>query len=227
MLDLAKVKKVILTWTYQTLNEYLPEYFNDNDYINTSGAKVVNSPNVYWSNTITDRPLDATLCYLSIISDESYTLGSDDIFYYDNNTNKFYCKIVEPHEITVRFSVCSMKNKTLNLSALQAQNLAYKACSYLKMILKSSSTSDYFTYDNDIIDEPILVCTQPNNMSNILEISDFEDTKDKFTYQFSCKFKFDLVTRIERDRAQKVHGTVIPDDKIELAQDFDISLNND
>lgn len=227
MLDLAKVKKVILTWTYTTLNEQFPDYFNDNDYTNISGAKVINSPNVYWSNTITDRPLDATLCYLTISSDESYTLGTDGTFYFNDNTQKFYYKITEPHEIMVRFSVVSMKNKSLNLSALQAQNLAYNACSYLKMMLKTGSASDYFTYDNDIVDEPILVCTQPNNMTGITEISEFEDTKDKFTYQFSCKFKFDLVTEIEKDKALKVHGTITPDSDPSLAQDFDIELQSD
>lgn len=227
VLDLAKVKKVILVWAYETLNSHFPEYFNDNDYINTSGAKVVNSPNVYWANTVTDRPLDATLCYLTLVNDESYSLGSDDIFYYNEETNKTYYKIVEPHEITVRFSVASMKNKSLELSALQAQNLAYNACSYLKMMLKTGSTSDYFRYDNEITNEPILVCTQPNNMSNILEISDFEDTKGKFIYQFSCKFKFDLTTEIEKDKALKIHGTVTPDSKPELAQDFDIELTSD
>lgn len=203
MLDLGKVRQVILTWTYNTLNTKYPEYFNKNDYINTAGAKVVNSPNVYWADTVRDRPVDATECYLDIESDESYSLGTDGEFF-EGSDGKFYYKVTEQHEVAITFAVTSMKNDKLHLSALQAQNLTYNACSYLKMMLKTCSASDYFRYENDIVEEPILVCTQPRNMSAITDTSIFEDTRNRHTNQFSCKFRFDIVTEREVDKAQKI-----------------------
>lgn len=226
MLDLAKVRLVILTWTYNTLNSQYPNYFNKNPYKNIAGATVTNSPNVYWADTVSDRPIDATECYLDIISDDSSSFGTDGEYYQDTD-NKYYYKITEQHEVTVSFTVSSMKNKLLELSALQAQNLTYNACSYLKMMLKTGSASDYFRYENEIIDEPILVCTQPANMSEITDTSIFEDTRNRHTNTFSCKFRFDVVTKREVNKAQSIYGTVVPNETPDLAQDFEVELETE
>lgn len=226
MNDFEYVKQVILTWTYNTLNSEYPLFFNKNDYTNTQGVLVKNSPNVYWQNTVANRPLDATQCVLTVVRDRSYTFGSDGKFYQDETDNKYYYEVSEPHDLTVRFAISSMKNETLNITALQAQNLAYNSCSYLRMLLKSGSASDYFTYDNEI-KTPILVGSQSKNISEILNISDFEDTKDKFTYQFSCIFRYDFNSKREVDRGMGVYGSIVSNDVVELAQDFDIHLNTE
>lgn len=226
MNDFEYVKQAILTWTYNTLNSEYPLFFNKNDYTNTQGVLVKNSPNVYWQNTVANRPLDATQCVLTVVRDRSYTFGSDGKFYQDETDNKYYYEVSEPHDLTVRFAISSMKNETLNITALQAQNLAYNSCSYLRMLLKSGSASDYFTYDNEI-KTPILVGSQSKNISEILNISDFEDTKDKFTYQFSCIFRYDFNSKREVGRGMGVYGSIVSNDVVELAQDFDIHLNTE
>lgn len=198
-------KKAVLTWVYNTLNNKFPEYFNSDPYINLDGVTVKNCPNVYWADTVRDRPIDATECYLEIISDESHTFGSDNKIF--ERDNKFYRELIEPHEVTVNFAISSMKNKSLNLTALEAQNLSYNACSYLKMLLKSGSASDYFCYENEIL-TPILVCSQNRNVSDITNISIFEDTRNKHTHQFSCKFRFDQVDEVEIDMAQNIFNEV-------------------
>ena len=92
-LDISKVKKVILTWTYKTLNSEFPQYFNTDNYINTSGILVKNSPNVYWADTIRDRPLDATECYLVVNSDTSASFGVDGECFFDEVKQKYYYKM--------------------------------------------------------------------------------------------------------------------------------------
>lgn len=203
--ELNLFKKAVLTWVYKTLNARYPQYFNTNPYTNLDGKTVKNAPNVYWSDTMRDRPIDATECYLDIISDESHSFGTDSDYY--EKEGKFYRKLREPHEITVNFSISSMKNKLLNLTALQAQNLSYNACAYLRMLLKSGSASDYFRYENNIL-TPILVCSQNRNVSDITDISIFEDTRNRHTNQFSCKFTFDQIDEYEIDMAQNIYNEV-------------------
>lgn len=222
--EMSLFKATVLTWAYNILNKEFPQYFNKSSYKNSDGQLIKDSANVYWADSVRDRPLDATECCLDIISDEAVNWGTDDVFYQDTDGNWYY-RLKEFHEITVNFAVTSMKNDKLNLTALQAQNLSYNACVYLRMLLKSGSASDYFCYENDFL-KPILVCSQNSNVSEITDTSIFEDTKDRHTCQFSCKFRYDQVSRREVDLAQKIYGMVIPDGKQDLAQSFDIDLTN-
>lgn len=224
--ELNQVKQVIATWAYNTLNEQFPDYFNSNDYYDVQNVVHINSPNVYWANTQQDRPLDATLCTLNVVRDDSYTFGTDGKFIPDSNINGHY-EGIEPHFLTVRFAVVSMKNKALNLSALQAQNLSYSACSYLRTILKSGSASYYFQSENEIAGSPILVCSQAGNITEVLDISTFEDTKNKYTHQFSCVFRYDLKVTRQESLAQSINGVVTPNNDSGLAQDFEVHLESD
>lgn len=223
--EMSLFKATVLTWVYNTLNKEFPQYFNKTSYINSDGQQISDSANVYWSDTTRDRPLDATECYLDIISDEAVNWGTDGEFY-QGSDGKYYYKLRENHEIIVNFAITSMKNKKLDLTALQAQNLSYNACAYLRMLLKSGSASDYFCYENNYL-KPILVCSQNSNVSPITDTSIFEDTKSRHTCQFSCKFRYDQISKREVDLAQKIHGIVIPDGKEDLSQNFDIDLIND
>ena len=121
-----------------------------------------------------------------------------------------------------------MKNDKLGLTALQAQNLTYNACSYLKMLLKSGSASDYFRYENEIL-TPISVCSQNRNVSEITDISIFEDTRNRQTNQFSCKFAFDQTDRLEVDMAQNICNEIQTEDSEGNTDTFEfyIKSNND
>lgn len=222
--ELSKFKTAVLNWVYNTLNGEFPDYFNKESYTNLDGLLVKDSPNVYWGDTVRDRPLDATECWLDVINDEAVNWGSDGEYYQDTESGKWYYKLSDLHEITVNFAVTSMKNKKINLTALQAQNLAYNACSYLRMLLKSGSASDYFCYENEYL-TPILVCSQNKNVSEITDTSIFEDTKSRHTCQFSCKFRYDQVSRREVDLAQGAHVDVMQSDG-EIADSIDIELEN-
>lgn len=225
MNEMKLFKQAVLTWVYNTLHAEFPDYFNKDSYINLDGQQVDNHANVYWSDTVRDRPLDATECCLSIINDESVSWGTDGEFYEDKTTGKWYYKLEEPHEITVNFMITSMKNKKLNLTALQAQNLSYNAISYLRMLLKSGSASDYFCYENEIL-TPILVCSQNKNMSEITDTSIFEETKNRHTTQFSCKFQYTTISKREVDKAQRIFADVEYQDSHGDTQAIELYLDN-
>jgi len=195
--ELKKVKQAILTWTYNTLNSKFGTYFKITE----------NKPNVYWSETMQFRPVDATECFLDLLSDDSESFGVDGAFYYNETDHKYYNTIEETHVITINFAVSSMKSESLGLSALQAQNLAYEACSYIRRMLKSSSSSDYFSFDNEII-TPILVLSQNKNISSIEDTSDFEETRGRHTCQFSCKFRYDVIDTVEAQVAVDAQVTL-------------------
>lgn len=206
MNEMSLFKTAVVTWVYDILHNEFPEYFNSEPYTSIDGVLTENAPNVYWANTLKNRPIDATECYLDIVSDESICSGTDGKFYIENEGDTYgYYKLTESHFVTVNFVVSSMKNKSLNLTALQAQNLSYNAISYLRMMLKSGSASDYFCYENDYL-KNILVCSQNSNMSNITDTSMYEETRNKHTNQFSCKFRFDVVSKRKVDLAQKVYA---------------------
>ena len=69
--EIKNVKEAILTWTYNQLNSRYPNNFKISEYTSTLTNKTKKAPNVYWINTITDRPELATECYLDISNDYS------------------------------------------------------------------------------------------------------------------------------------------------------------
>lgn len=213
--ELTLFKTAVLQWVYNTLHAEFPNYFNKQSYKNLDGLLIKDSPNVYWADTTRDRPLDATECYLDIVSDEAINWGTDGEFFQDKDSGKWYYQLKEYHEITVMFAVTSMKNTNLKLTALQAQNLTLNATSHLRMLLKSGSASDYFCYDNEYL-QGILVCSQNKNISQITDTSVFEDTKNRHTNQFSCVFRYDLTSRREMDLAQKASIDINDKPSIEI-----------
>ena len=64
--EIKNVKEAILTWTYNQLNSRYPNNFKISEYTSTITGKTKKAPNVYWINTIPDRPELATECYLDI-----------------------------------------------------------------------------------------------------------------------------------------------------------------
>ena len=222
--EIRDIKEAILTWTYNQLSTKYPDYFKIETYTSTITNRKKTAPNVYWINTITDRPELATECYLDIGSDQSVNKGTDGEFYYNSTDQKYYNKIEETHILTVYFIISSMRREdkggSITLSDVQAQNLVLDACSYLRRMLKSQYAGNYFLYDNELF-TPIFVLAQQKDISDIEDTSSFEETRNRHTCQFSCKFSFTITDSVEAQLADGAH--IIIDD--ETAQDitFDIS----
>lgn len=81
--EIQNVKKTILTWTYNMLNGRFPNDFKMISYTDTIAGKTITKtiPNVYWINTLPDRPELATECYLDITLDHIPQNGTDGKFY--------------------------------------------------------------------------------------------------------------------------------------------------
>ena len=225
--EIKNVKEAILTWTYNQLNSRYPNNFKISEYTSTLTNKTKKAPNVYWINTITDRPELATECYLDISNDYSVNKGTDGEFYYNPTTQKYYNKIEETHILTVYFIISSMRQEDSNgsilLSDVQAQNLVLDACSYLRRFLKSQYAGNYFLYDNELF-TPIFVLSQQKDVTDIEDTSEFEETRNRHTCQFSCKFSFTITDSVEAQLAEDAH--VIVDDVTAQDITFDIGDEN-
>ena len=189
----------VITWVYNTLNEKYPAFFKEYSYkLDGSNIKV---KNVYWADTMTYRPFDATECILTVKSKTSPSFGTTGSFYQDAEDKNYYNKLHEINIVDINFKISSMKNEKLGLNDYKAQLLVDEAISYLKTKLKSDNASDWFTWGNDIA-TPILVLTDTGNMSDITDMSVFEDTKNRFSSQFSCSFRYDYIDKEEAHLAQ-------------------------
>src|SRR5574344_408804 len=221
--EIQNVKQAILTWTYSQLNSRYPDYFKISKYTSTVTQKEKSAPNVYWINTISDRPELATECYLDVSLDQSVNKGTDGEFYYNSTDQKYYNKVEETHILTVYFIISSMKREGSNgsviLSDVQAQNLVLDACSYLRRMLKSQYAGDYFLYNNELF-TPIFVLAQQKDVTDIEDTSEFEETRNRHTCQFSCKFSFTITDSIE---AQLSKGVTVNGEQAQEIIDIDFT----
>lgn len=192
-MSLIKVKKVIRKYTCDLLKAYNSLVFTD---INTA-----------WINTDENRNGDPerTECWLALTADDSYGFSIDREFYLDeqdpSTADVYKTKQVEIHTITVMFGVTSMSKKGV-LTPLEAQNLAYTASSHIRKNLKTLAGSSYFLYDNTGF-TPIHILS--DEMSDVTDMSEFEETKYRYTFQFSCKFRFDEIGSIVTSKAENAN----------------------
>ena len=220
-MNINLVKKAIATYTYNILNTKYPLYFKPYSITNATGT-TINYKNVYWSETLEYRPIDATECCLDILKIESINdKGIDSNFYYDEVLEEYQTKTKEDIIVTINFNITSMKNKGLGLTDLQAQNLVNDACMYIRNQLKSGSAFNYFQYDNEIF-TPIEILIQKGDLSDIEDVSRFEDTKYRHTSQFSCRFRYTEIGSYDTLLAQGAHIEIGED---ELAQDVEIDID--
>lgn len=219
-MNINLVKKAIVSYIYDILNTKNSAIFKEYTTTNPTGT-TIKYKNVYWSETLEYRPIDATECCLDVLKIESInTKGIDSDFYYDDTLDKFQTKTKEDIIVTVNFNVTSMKNKGLSLTDLQAQNLVNDTCMYIRNQLKSGSAFNYFQYDNEIF-TPIETLIQQGDLSDIEDVSRFEDTKYRHTSQFSCKFRYTEVGSYDTSLAQGAHIEIGED---ELAQNVEIDI---
>ena len=193
--NIVLVKEVIADYVYNILTAKYPAYFGIQEFTIPEGTEV-EYPNIYWSNTVTYRPINATECVLIDLTDEGMGFGIDGEITSETTTNsnneqvtKYYQQEEEHRILNVIFQVTSMKNDKLGLTDLSAQNLALGACAYIKSRLKSGSASQYFGWDNETF-TPITVLTSKEDLTDIIDTSLFEVTKNRHTRQFSCKFRY-------------------------------------
>lgn len=210
-MSLIKVKASIRSYIKDLLKIKYPSYFNDN--------------NTIWINTQDDKQVlensfDRIECYLAIISNDNVGWGIDGIFYLDEDlsttTDVWVTEQIETNLITVNIAVTAMKKKNV-LTGLEAQNLAQEACSYIRKSLKSLATMNYFQYDNTFF-TPIHVIS--SDMSQVTDVSEFEETTGRHTFQFTCLFRFDDISSVVTPKAESIDVELSGTD---IDIDFDIN----
>lgn len=195
-MSLGKVKASIQSYIKGLLKTKYPSYFDDN--------------NTVWVNTQDDKEVlensfDRIECYLAIISNDNVGWGTDGKFYLDEDlsttTDVWVTEQIETNLITVNIAVTAMKKKNV-LTGLQAQNLAQEACGYIRKSLKSLAAMNYFQYDNTFF-TPIHVIS--SEMSQVTDVSDFEETTGRHTFQFTCLFRFDDIGSVITPKAESAN----------------------
>jgi hypothetical protein len=210
-MSLTLAKKAIITYVFDLLNGKYPTYFPT-------------KREVYWADTVKIRPLDATECYLQVLEQESMCWGIDGEIIYNETEDKYEKRQLERNIITVNIAVTSMK-KNGGLSGLQAQNLANEACNFIRRQIKSGEASNYFLYDNTIF-TPIY--TISNELSSVDDVSVFEETRNRHTFQFQAKFRYDIDELIDATIAQEasVEMEVGETNSDVPAKDVDFTISN-
>lgn len=210
-MSLGKVKASIRSYIKGLLKTKYPDYFDDNNtvWINTQDDKA-----------ILEKDFDRIECYLAIISNDNVGWGVDGRFYLDEDlsttSDVWVTEQIETNLITVNIAVTAMKKKGV-LTGLQAQNLAEEACGYIRKNLKSLATMNYFQYDNTFF-TPIHVIS--NEISTVVDVSEFEETTGRHTFQFNCLFRFDDIGSVITPKAESANVTLIAEN---IDYDFDIN----
>ena len=233
MNEIQNVKYTIFTYIFGLLKSKWPQYFNH--FKDETENKINTYYTVYWADTRPDRPNDAVECLMRITGDAvANTRGSDGPFHEvittsttGSTSTTYVTDIIDTHIITVKFAINAMRKENkqtgqTELSDLEADNLALSAASYLRLMLKSTQSSNYFLYDNEIF-TPIFVLSTGSDLSDIDEAFEFEDTRGSHTYQFTCNFSFDVTEAIDSELAKQAH-VYVNDDTGSEAQEFTIKL---
>lgn len=194
--NIELVNGAILSYVLDRLSNKYPEYFSIDK--------------VFWSDTISERP-EMPYCYLYEIGDDSLgdTTEVDDK---RDSQGKYLSTIeIDRSVITLSINVCTMKD--VNLSGLQAKNLAKAITRYLRRLFKSPQSLDYFQYENEYYTPIAITYT-----SDLRYIPDFEDTTTKFKFSFDVSFAFHEVFEDEIDtkKAMGMHAEVNNEEEINI-----------
>lgn len=145
---------------------------------------------IYWEWTRSDVRNIFPYIYLEVEADE--TIGQSAFHSYEkrtvNNTTKFYRIDKQYHVFSVGINICTMTKDDLSLNGLQAQNLGSSIARLLRRKFMSDESTDWFAqaYNNDTIQ----IGVQTEEISNILYLPEYEDTKPKHRYRFTCTFNW-------------------------------------
>lgn len=202
--SIVKVKMAILDFISDNVKTEFPAFYTEDQQI-------------YFEDTQPDLRNYFPYIYLSVEDDDNeghgvfggYQLGEEDGEKVLNRIDK------ENNIISVSFSSCAMSDDVL--SGLQAQNLAQQVIRYIRRLLKSDASREYFGYTNSY---NIKVGVNSHKITKIQYAPEYEDTNYKHRYYFSCEFNWQDSYLTPVDLAQAANIIRIND----KTTDIEISL---
>lgn len=184
-----------------------------------------NNKKVYWEDTKPNDREDFPYCFLEI---ESETIdGYDDFNKYELRTissvKHLYKIETEHNNIVVGFNICSSRddtnvNNALKLNGLQSQNLAQKMIRTLRRKLRNDESLSWFSDGNNPYNFRIGIETQ--NISPIQYLPDWEETRDKHKFRFTCSFNWIDVYETEVDIAEAINIVEINNEDTDIVIDL-------
>lgn len=160
------------------------------------------SPNeqIYWENTrINDRG-GFPYCFLEIENEE--VLGFGDFELYKvvtvDGVKHLYRVDKEFNVLTIGFNFCAMRddlNGSAPLNGLEAQSIAQRMARHIRRKLRSDDALDWFNYAEN--DASLQIGLQTENLTDISYLSEYEETKPKHRFRFTCPFNWTDVYETE------------------------------
>lgn len=185
----------------------------------------IDNKKVYWEDTKPNDREDFPYCFIEI---ESETVdGFDDFGGYElreiDDVKHLYKIEAEHNNIIVAFNICSTRDDTntnvsLKLNGLQSQNLAQQMIRMLRRKLRSDESLSWFSNGNNPYNLKIGIETQ--DISQIQYIPDWEETKDKHRFRFTCPFNWVDKYETEVDIAEAINIVSINNENTNIVIDL-------
>jgi len=153
---------------------------------------------IYYAWTRLNERSSLPYVVLDIESEESLGYGTFNSYSKDGET--LYRIDKEFYVITVGFNFHTMRDDSNGLNGLEAQNLSYKMARFIRRKLKSDDALSWFP--NKTNDDNLPIGVESQNITDILYLPDYEDTKVNHRHRFTCSFNWQDIYQTEIDIAQ-------------------------
>lgn len=174
---------------------------------------------IYWEWTRSDGRSIFPYIFFEIESDD--TLGYSTFSSYEkriiDEETKFYRIDKEFHILTIGFNFCSMRDDINGLTGLEAQNLANSLARLIRRKLMSDESLDWFNYAGNT--DGVHIGTQTQDISIVQYLPDYEDTKPKHRFRFTCPFNWEDTYETEINMAEAAEIIRINDEDTSIIID--------
>lgn len=122
----------------------------------------------------------------------------------EGDTKKIYRVDKEFNIITIGINVCTMSDGTTALNGINSQNLGNLIIKLLKRKLKSQEAIVWFSEKGN--KDAIEIGIFNNDISSILYLPEYEDTRPRHRYRFTCQFNWldSFETELELGKGAKI-----------------------
>jgi hypothetical protein len=179
--QIVEVKEAIRDFVVNNICETGNDF---SQYFTTPNAQI------YWEWSKQSVRDDFPYIYMEIEADN--TTGYSSFNSYEvrtvNTVKKIY-KIEKAFNVfTVAFNFCVLSNFTAEVRSLDAQNMAAMMARLIRRKLKSDDSTTWFAMASN--DDAINIGVESKNISDIMYLPDYEDTKTNHKYRFTCSFNW-------------------------------------
>lgn len=156
----------------------------------------------------------STLPYIILEVESESTLDYGVFSSYQKIGDTLYRIDKEFNVLTIGFNFHTMRDDSNGINGFQAQSLSEKLARLIRRKLKSDDSLSWFP--NSQNDDGVPIGVESQNMSDILYLPDYEDTKVNHRTRFTCPFNWQDTYQTEVDIAQGALITEINGEEVNI-----------